>query len=285
MVVETDNYIEEFQKKFNIIGRNEEIKKALYAKKAGNHILLEGEVGVGKTVLASALAQYSNQPIFRVDGDERFNENKLVGFFDPPSVVTKGYNWVSFIPGPLTNAMKSGGILFLNELNRMPEGTQNILLPAMDENRIFIPKLGDLKATPGFYIIATQNPEEHVGVTALGEALKDRFVWLRMTYQSEREENEITRLNSKLYELDHIAKLVRITRLTREYPDLRRGASIRAAIDMAKLIKQYKKVNLDTFIDIAVMALATKIDKEDGVDKSIEEIIIEIVKLALKDFQ
>ncbi|MHA1409015.1 MAG: AAA family ATPase [Candidatus Odinarchaeia archaeon] len=284
MSSDIEKYIREFQEKFKIIGRENEIKKAIFAKNAGKHLLLEGEVGVGKTVLASALAQYSNQQIFRVDGDERFNENKLVGFFDPPSVVAKGYNWETFIPGPLTNAMKTGGILFLNELNRMPEGTQNILLPAMDENRIYIPKLGELKAKQGFYIIATQNPEEHVGVTALGEALKDRFVWIRMTYQTEEEEKEITKVNSGLTDDEIVGKIVKIIRLTREYPDLRRGASVRAAIDMAKLIQQYNKVDLNTLIDIAIMALATKVDKEDGVDKTIEQIITEIVKQAVRDF-
>ncbi|MHA1754225.1 MAG: AAA family ATPase [Candidatus Odinarchaeia archaeon] len=283
--LDVEQFIAEFQKKYKIIGREQEIKKALLAKKAGRHLLFEGEVGVGKTVLASAIAQFSNQPIFRVDGDERFNESKLVGFFDPPAVVAKGYSWESFIPGPLTSAMKEGGILFLNELNRLPEGTQNILLPAMDENRIYIPKLGEVKAREGFYIIATQNPEEHIGVTALGEALRDRFVWLRMGYQSEEEEREITKLNSGLDDDEIVSKIVKIVRLTRKHPDLRRGSSVRAAIDMAKIIKQYGKTDLNTFIEVAIMALATKVDREEGVDKPVEKIITEIVKLALKDFR
>jgi MoxR-like ATPase len=180
--------------------------------------------------------------------------------------------------------MKSGGILFLNELNRLPEGTQNILLPAMDENRIYIPKLGDVKAETGFYIIATQNPEEHVGVTTLGEALRDRFVWIKMSYQSEEEERDIAMINSGLNDLDVIKKIVRITRLSREYAEIRRGASVRAAIDMAKIIKEYDKLTLETYIDAAIMALSTKIDKEDGVEKPVEQIITEIVKIALKNF-
>jgi len=281
---EIQKLIQDIQSKFHIIGRENELRKALTAKYAGRHLLLEGEVGVGKTVLAAAIAKIFDQPLIRVDGDERYNETKLVGYFDPPSVLSKGYNWETFIPGPLTQAMTEGGILFLNELNRMPEGTQNILLPAMDEGLIQIPKLGEVRAKPGFFIIATQNPEEHVGVTALGEALKDRFVWIRVTYQTEEEEIEITKVNSNYNDLDILSKIVRIVRLSRKYPDIKRGASVRAAIDMANLLKRYNKINLDTWIAVAIMALATKIELEDGVEKPLEVVIEELVKEALSGF-
>ena len=60
--------------------------------------------------------------------------------------------------------MKNGSILFLNELNRMPEGTQNVLLAAMDEGVIFIPKLGKVEANEGFLIISAMNPQEFVAI-------------------------------------------------------------------------------------------------------------------------
>lgn len=274
----------EIQKRFNIIGRNSELGRAITSRLAGKHLLLEGEVGVGKTVLGEAIARYFGQEFFRVDGDERFNENKMVGVFDPPLVIKNGYNWESFISGPLTKAMKEGGVLFLNELNRLPEGTQNVLLPAMDEGRIVIPKLGVLHAKPGFYIIATQNPEEHVGVTTLGEALKDRFVWIKLGYQSEEDECRITELRSNNSDRELILKAVKIARSTRRHPDIRRGASVRAAIDIASIMSYYDDNDEEAWIEAATSALAMKIELEDSVEKSLEDVIRDIVMQSLQDF-
>ncbi|MHA1686432.1 MAG: AAA family ATPase, partial [Candidatus Heimdallarchaeaceae archaeon] len=157
-----EEMIKEIQEQYHIVGRNIELRKCLAAKLANRHILLEGDVGVGKTTLAHAIASYFSQNLERVDGDERYSSAKLVGHFDPPMVIEKGYSWDSFVTGPLTKAMQQGSILFLNELNRMPEGTQNVLLAAMDEGTIIIPKLGDVNAKEGFFIISAMNPAELV---------------------------------------------------------------------------------------------------------------------------
>ena len=68
-----DEMIVEIQEQFNIVGRPFELKKCLAAKLANRHILLEGDVGVGKTTLAHALASYFSQDLERVDGDERYS--------------------------------------------------------------------------------------------------------------------------------------------------------------------------------------------------------------------
>ena len=144
--------VEEIKKKFKIIGRTNELMKSLAAKAAGRHILLEGPVGVGKTELAHAVAAYLNTEFIRFDGDERYHPDKLVGHFDPPVVLEKGYSFESFVQGPLIRAMDKGAILFANEINRCPESTQNVLLSAMDEGTIVIPKLGEVNANDGFFI-------------------------------------------------------------------------------------------------------------------------------------
>jgi RND family efflux transporter MFP subunit len=77
-------------------------------------------------------------------------------------------------PVPLVRAMESGGVLFVNELNRMPEGVQNVMLPAMDEGRIEVPMLGTVQARDGFVVVATQNPAEFVATSHLAEALLAR---------------------------------------------------------------------------------------------------------------
>lgn len=276
--------VEAIKKKFGIVGRTDELMKALAAKAAGRHILLEGPVGVGKTEIAHALAAYLNTEFVRFDGDERYHPDKLVGHFDPPVVLEKGYSFDSFVSGPLIRAMKDGGILFANEINRCPESTQNVLLSAMDEGHIVIPKLGEVNAKPGFFIIATQNPVEFIATTPLGEAIKDRFVWIRLDYQSESEEKQIVAAKVKDAPEEITDYSVLIVRETRLSTDLRRGASIRGAIDLAAIINEFEERSIRTWIDISIMALATKIELEDGIEDKIETIIEKIVRKVIGKF-
>jgi MoxR-like ATPase len=266
-IVPIEEIIREIQKSQQIIGRTEELRKALLARLSNRHLLLEGEVGVGKTTLAKAIATHFGQKIYRVDGDQRYTEAKLVGFFNPSKVLQKGYSWETFTPGPLTGAMQEGGILFLNELNRLPEGTQNTLLPALDEQLITLPKLGPIVAKEGFLVIATQNPEEHVGVTRLSEAIRDRFTWLDLKHQREEEEIQITQLRTSEASTQIIRIAVAITRATRNHPDFSRGASVRAAIDLAHLLvpllQRKHKITREDWRSAAVMALATKVQPID----------------------
>jgi gas vesicle protein GvpN len=269
--------IEEIKSRYGVVGRDLELSMILNAVTSGKHVLLEGPVGVGKTKLALAIASYLNRPTYRVDGDERYTETKLTGWFDPPIVLSKGYVWDSFIPGPLTQAMLNGGILFINELNRMPEGTQNVLLPAMDEGKIIIPRLGEIQAKPGFIVIATQNPEEFVGTSRISEALRDRFVWIGLNYQSFNEEVEIVKRETGVND-DSIVKIaVEIARRTREHKDLRRGASVRGAIDIVMLTKSLTNLSVQKLIEAAIMALHNKIDVQLKSNRSKKDVITEIV--------
>ena len=275
------------QKRYQIVGREEELERALAAASAGKHILFEGAVGVGKTVIAMALAEYLNRKFYRVDGDERYTEMKLTGWFDPPSVIAKGYSWETFIQGPLLEAMTKGAFLFINELNRMPEGTQNVLLPAMDEKQLIIPKIGAVKANSGFLVIATQNPEEFVGTSRLGEALKDRFVWIRLDYQSEEEEQKITQKETGCKDKDIIAIAVKIARKTRENPEIRRGASVRGAIDIVDLLSHLVKgftSDLNIWTKTTIIALATKIELQDHTAQKMEDVVKKIVKAVLGEY-
>jgi MoxR-like ATPase len=278
--------VETIQEQYKIVGRETELECALAAIRARKHIFFEGIVGVGKTVIANALASYFKKSFYRVDGDERYTGHKLIGWFDPALVLPKGYSLETFIPGPLTQAMMEGSFLFINELNRMPEGTQNVLLPAMDEMKIIIPKIGALNAKPGFLIIATQNPEEFVGTSRLGEALKDRFVWIRLDYQSEEEEQRIVIKETGYDKEDLVGIAVKIGRATRDDVEIRRGASVRGAIDIVALLQQLSKDSItdpDVWIKASIMALATKIELRDEATKKIDEVIKRIVTTVLKE--
>jgi MoxR-like ATPase len=279
-----DNAVKELQRTHKIVGRKDELTSSLIAAKAGKHILLEGAVGVGKTTIALAAASHLERSFIRIDGDERYTEQKLSGWFDPPLVLSGGYSEESFIQGPLSQAMREGSILLINELNRMPEGTQNVLLTAMDEHTISIPKYGIVNAKPGFLIIATQNPDEYIGTSQLSEALKDRFICIRLTYQSEEEEREILRGRSLCRDGDIIDAAVSFARLTRSDPEIRRGSSIRGAIDLADIFyTAYSgfNENIENWLRCAKITFRTKIEMHDFSEEGFTKVIEKLAQRAV----
>ncbi len=279
--------VEELREQYGIVGRREELLKMLVAVKTGKHVLLEGPVGVGKTLLARSVAEYLSRDFIRVDGDERLTENKLIGYWDPPMVLKKGYVDEAFIPGPLTRAAVSGSVLFINELNRLPESAQNALLPVMDEGIIHIPHLGTIKAKEGFIIIATQNPEENVGVLKLSEALKDRFVLVKLGYQSREEEIEVVKRHVPDVDSETAEISVDIVRKTREHPKISRGGSLRSSIDLARLASMLDGSE-NRWYNAALMTLPQRIELRDsGVNKEllIREIVRSVLSREELDFQ
>src|SRR3954464_4761980 len=90
---------------FHGVGRSNELERLRACVTAKRNVLLEGPVGSGKTHLALAVTRELERPVFRVDGDSRYSEQKLSGWFDPPTVIKKGFGKDSFVPGPLVEAM------------------------------------------------------------------------------------------------------------------------------------------------------------------------------------
>ena len=88
----------------------------------------------------------------------------------------------------------------------MPENTQNSLLTALDEAILDISKIKVIKAHKEFFVVATQNPGAHVGVTVLGEALKDRFIWINLSYQKPEEEIDWEEVNKQIDEIEEDAE-------------------------------------------------------------------------------
>ncbi|MHA1241133.1 MAG: AAA family ATPase [Promethearchaeota archaeon] len=279
--------VKEIQKKYKIIGRTEELKKIILARSVDKNLIIEGQVGTGKTRIAKAIASFYDTGFARIDCSEETLPHNLVGYFDPPLVISKGYQEDSYIYGPLASSMLKGGCLFINEINRMPESTQNSLLTALDEGILEIPKLKTIKAHNKFFTIATQNPAAHVGVTVIGEALKDRFIWIKLDFQPSEEEVLIIKQEANLDNLDEekIAQLSQqIIHHSRNSRSIQRGSSIRGAIDISKT----EEINSSTnWVNTAIMALYNKVELEDGVTSSKEEIITDIVLTVLNksDFQ
>jgi MoxR-like ATPase len=263
--------IARIQSRFGIVGRNRELALSLAVLRAGHHLLLEGPVGVGKTTVALAVCGHLERPVFRVDGDDRYTESKLTGWFDPPVVLKSGYGPDTFTPGPLVQAMREGAVLFINELNRMPESVQNVLLPALDERRLQVPHVGEITAKPGFQVVATQNPVEYIATGHLSEALRDRFEHVGLLYQDEADEIEIVRKTTGCQDDDLVLEAVRLTRETRVHPKFKKGASIRAAMSMVRIAME---LNQPGALAIAARAaLATRVELKDENAEGLDAIL------------
>ncbi|HCH66150.1 MAG: ATPase [Deltaproteobacteria bacterium] len=252
--------LERLARDHEIVGRRSQLRAIHACLVTGRHPLLEGPVGVGKTALARAVAEGMGRGFVRIDGDGRYTEAKLVGHYDPPGVLERGYHPDLFIAGPLVRAMRDGALLFINELNRMPEGVQNVLLPALDEGMVLVPHYGRVEAMAGFGLVATQNPAEFVATGHLSEALLDRFELVQLDYQDENEERRIVQQEARFAPTTAlVAHAVSVVRATRCDPRIRRGASIRAAIAIADLTTA-----LDGDIVAATqLALPTRIELAD----------------------
>jgi MoxR-like ATPase/Mg-chelatase subunit ChlD len=227
--------VREIQERYEVVGRERELATALAGLADGRHLLLEGPVGSGKTTVALAVCGHLHRETVRVDGDDRFTEGRLAGWFDPPLVLARGYVAAAFVAGPLVRAMREGRVLFLNELNRLPETAQNLLLPALDEGVLHVPHLGRVRAAEGFQVVATQNPAEYVATGHLSEALRDRFEHLELGYQSAAEEEAIVAAATGCDDPALVQSAVRLARASRLHPRVRRGASVRGAIAIVEL--------------------------------------------------
>jgi MoxR-like ATPase len=279
--------VRRIQREHGIVGRDAELRLCLAVLGTGRNLLLEGPVGVGKTTVALAVCRHLGRRTVRVDGDERFTESRMTGWFDPPLVLQRGYGEESFFPGPLVQAMREGSILFINEMNRMPETVQNVLLPALDERLIVLPRLGELRAAEGFQVVATQNPVEYIATGHLSEALRDRFEHVALAYQDEGEERAIVARDTGVDHAELIGLAVAIVRMTRIHEKIRKGASVRAAAGIVRLALALAGTDGGTrdgdptddavLREAAVTALATRIELKDEEDADLAAVVAQII--------
>ena len=202
---------------------------------SGAHILLEGPPGTGKSTLLRQVAESRHTEFVLVEGSAELTPARLIGSFDPALVLEQGYRPENFSDGPLVRAMRGGGLLYIEELNRVPEETINVLLTVMSEGEINVPRLGRIAADASFRLVAAMNPYDSVGTSRLSMALYDRTCRISVGYQDAEQERQIVRLSAEQAKPPLVAEAVALTRATREHPDLRYGASVRGAIDYARL--------------------------------------------------
>jgi MoxR-like ATPase len=284
----------------HLVGRERELTLLLAAVAAGRDIILEGPPGTSKSTLLRAITAEWGIPLVFVEGNADLTPSKLIGHHNPARVLREDYSPDNFVDGPLLQAMREGGFLYIEEFNRAPEDTLNTLLTAMAERQIAVPTAGTVLAAPTFRVVASMNPYDNVGTTRLSTSVHDRICRLAIGYQDAAAERGIVALRAPLPGLapDLYQRLagdaVKVTRATREHPDIRQGSSVRGAIDLTLVAGQLLGLRgmtgtpgdvmtgsladgyPDVVYDAMVVALSGRIFLDETVEATPEQVLRQI---------
>lgn len=262
-----------------VVGRGHELDLVLAAVSAGRDILLEGPPGTGKSTLLRAITSNWGVPFVLVEGNAELTAARLVGHHNPARVLKEDYSTDNFVAGPLIEAMQGGGFLYIEEFNRAPEDTINVLLAAMAERQIAVPRVGVITAAPTFRIVASMNPFDSVGTARISESVYDRWCRLSVGYQSAAEEEAIVAARTGSTDADLIADAVAIARATRSHRELRRGSSVRGAIDLTAVAAELLAMDGPEadrhrrILDAALLALSARIFLDEASELTPEQVI------------
>jgi MoxR-like ATPase len=203
-------------------GKDAEIRLALVALIAEGHLLIEDVPGVGKTMLAKAIARSIDCSFRRI----QFTPDLLPTDVTGVNVFNQEQHDFEFKPGAIF-----ANIVLGDEINRASPKTQSALLESMEERQVTVDTVTHPLGTP-FMVIATQNPIEHEGTYPLPEAQLDRFMLrLSIGYPSPEIEAEILGTHGIGAPLDEIgsvtdapgvADMIEQTRQVHAAPALRR---------------------------------------------------------------
>ncbi|MCU1482239.1 MAG: MoxR family ATPase [Subtercola sp.] len=273
----------------HLVGRERELELTLAAVAAGRDIVLEGPPGTSKTTMLKAITEEWGIPLLFVEGNADLTPAKLVGHHNPARVLREDYNADNFVAGPLVEAMREGGFLYIEEFNRAPEDTLNTLLTAMADRAIAIPRVGTVIAKPTFRVIASMNPYDNVGTTRLSTSVHDRLNRLSVDYQDAAAEEGIVRLRTGASGplADRlIPDAVAVTRMTREHQDVRQGSSVRGAIDCVLVGLQLAVLRgiddptderyPELVYDAMILSLSGRIHLDESVELTPEAVLREI---------
>ena len=265
-----------------VIGRRREVELVVAALDADRHVLLEGPPGTGKSTLLRAVAEGLGIGFVFVEGNAELTPARLVGHFDPARVLTDGYEPDVFVDGPLVTAMRDGSLLYVEEINRIPEETLNVLITVMSEGELNVPRYGRVPASSGFRLVAAMNPFDAVGTARISGAVYDRVCRVSVGYQNADVEQRIAGRGTKNLPDGWLDKVVELVRRTRTHSDLRVGSSVRGAIDMAAVtvslasVRSLTVLDAGVGLDAALVALSGRVRVREGSVRTAEDIITEL---------
>ena len=272
----------------NVIrGKRRSIEAAATTLFAGGHLLLEDVPGVGKTMLARAIARSVRGSFKRIQATPDLLPSDVTG----SNVYNQASQRFEFLPGPVF-----ANVVLVDEINRTTPRTQSALFEAMDENAVTVDGTRHPLPDP-LFLIATQNPLEHHGTYPLPEGQLDRFaVAMDMGYAGASIEHEIVRAQLESHPIEDLESVldpeevlgvrkvvrsthvsdsvldyaVKLTIATRDHDDLALGASPRASIVLVRcaqaraLLDGRDFVTPDDIKILAVPALAHRVLPKAG---------------------
>ena len=241
-------------------GKPQVVRMTVAAVLAGGHVLIEDVPGVGKTLLAKALARSVHGAFRRIQGTPDLLPADLTGV---AMLDQRDGTW-RFRPGPLF-----ANVVLVDEINRATPRTQSALLEAMEERQVSADG-STMRLPDPFVVIATQNPFEHAGTFPLVEGQRDRFALaLSMGIPSREAEREILSGTGGVDTLaslqpvtdaDHLRAAIAATRTvhvaeqlveylldvvdaTRTHDGVTLGASPRASVGLRRLAQAHAVVS------------------------------------------
>ncbi|RYG72072.1 MoxR family ATPase [Lentibacillus lipolyticus] len=183
---------------------------AITALSMGKNVLLKGPTGSGKTRFAETLSSLFNQPMFNVNCSVDLDAESLMGF---KTLDYEGDKQViDFVPGPVTNAMKNGTFLYIDEINMAKPETLPLINGVLDYRRTITNPFTEeiITAKRGFGVVAAIN-EGYVGTVPLNEALKNRFVVIDIPYLQGVQLRDLIQHDSRLNDDTTIDLFVRLS--------------------------------------------------------------------------